>query len=146
MRYLQWFGNPSNYEQRKALRVWLFLPMIFLLFGCINTEVLKLDEFTTYEPSTEVGILFRNPSRAFVTLATLEATGSIGETHQTVLQDLRENAKKLGAHAIIILQNKTEPKSITQGRIYQYFFKDYEKVMGDEDDRTIKAIAIRFVD
>jgi hypothetical protein len=74
---------------------------LFILAGCIQTQVTMLDFAAKYPPARGVEVLYQEPHRPFKSFAVVEAEGSASETQ--LLESLREKAKALGADAIIVL-------------------------------------------
>lgn len=134
-------GSFLDCKYAKILQVILYLSIIFLLSSCVDTKIIQLGETRSFEPTTEVGILYRYPGRPFLTIATIESAGDFGTTHQQVLEQLRDIAKNLGAHAIII--KPAENNENRQQDLYNPVLKAYNKML-DEEQRTITAVAIRF--
>lgn len=77
--------------------------LCLLLAGCASTtSVVMLDPSRQYAPTQSVTILLKPPTRPYVEIAKLESKGQPGEPETEVLEDTRERAQKLGAHAIVV--------------------------------------------
>jgi hypothetical protein len=77
--------------------------LILLLAGCATTtSVVLLDPATAYPPTTSVAILLKPPTQPYVEIAKLQSKGLPDEPETAVLEDARERAKQIGAHAIIV--------------------------------------------
>jgi hypothetical protein len=85
------------------MRALSILCLILLLAGCATTtSVVLLDPATAYPPTTSVAILLKPPTQPYVEIAKLQSKGLPDEPETAVLEDARERAKQIGAHAIIV--------------------------------------------
>jgi len=145
-----------------------FVCLLFLLGGCATTtSVVLLDPTQKYTPTPSVQILLKAPPRPYVEIAKLESKGLAGEPEPSVLEDAREQARKLGAHALLVL----ETSSIYQPPIiihepwppylpwyhdrwhgYRYWFNPMpfpyatERVLPGGHVYTVRSVAIRYTD
>ena len=76
----------------------LWLPLILAGCAAVSTKIVELDPARQYPPSAAVEVLLQNPARPHVEIALLE---SRGDSEADMLNDARERAKALGAHAIV---------------------------------------------
>lgn len=88
------------------MRALLLAGLILVLSGCgTTTSVLLLDPAVRHAPTSSVAILLKSPARAYVEIAKLESKGLPDEPETAVLEDARERAKQVGAHAIIVQES-----------------------------------------
>jgi len=153
----------------RLMRTLLCLVLVTLLSGCasVPTHVAVLDPSRRFEPTQNVVVLLRPPERRHVEIAKLESRGAIGEPETALIEDAREKAKALGAHAIVTLETLTQyhpPITVwdpwpppypwyrdrwTGMRFWPYgpgFPFGEERVLPGGNVLTLRAVAIRFED
>lgn len=151
----------------RTLLVCLVLAVV--LSGCasVSTHVAVLDPSRRFEPTQNVIVLLRPPERPFVEIAKLESRGAIGEPETALIEDAREKAKALGAHALVTLETLTHyqpPIAVWEpwppgypwyrDRFSRMHFWPYgpgfpfgeERVLPGGNVLTLRSVAIRFQD
>lgn len=86
----------------------IFLAAILLIAGCASgpVEVTRLDEGKERAPSPSVELLREKPQRPYQEIARLEVRGRPGAPRWTVYEQMREEARSLGADAIVTLSEE----------------------------------------
>ncbi|HKL19603.1 MAG TPA: hypothetical protein VJ905_11565 [Halalkalibaculum sp.] len=86
----------------------ILLFALFLCYGCSSTKVYHTGE-ERYKPTRSVEILTHTPQRAYIVIATLEATSPAYANGEFVFEKMRNRAQRIGAHAIIPMEYHTVP-------------------------------------
>lgn len=151
------------------MRTLVIAGLMLLLCGCATTtHVVLLDPAVRHAPTASVAILLKPPTRAYVEIAKLESKGLPDEPESAVLEDARERAKQVGAHAIIVQEatRHYQPPVIIEDPWppqlpwyhdrwfgYRYWFHPppfayypADRVLPGGDVHVVRSIAIRFVD
>ena len=118
-----------------------FLLSIFLLTGCATTSVLILDESKQYPPTQYVEILNSSPSEPYVVIAQLETRGAVGTSLPQILESMRDEAKSIGADAIIPTEDVSEQQQ--QGLMYNPWLGGYQTLPGGKVP-VIRGLAIKY--
>jgi septal ring-binding cell division protein DamX len=96
--------------QRNGLITTSWALAVMLLSACASNDVTVRESGKTYPPTETVEILSTAPQRAYERLAVLTATGDtlprIPRNRNAVLKQLGDQAKALGADAVIISNEK----------------------------------------
>jgi len=121
-------------KQRRLDMKFFSLPFVlaaaFFLTACTNTNVVLLDESKKYAPSQSVQILDRPPEQPYEVIAQLETRGAVGKTRPELLQSMREEAKGIGADAIIPTEEGRE--QLQQGIIFNPWLGGYQTIGGGQ--------------
>ncbi len=140
------------------------------LGGCasVATRVTLQDPVQKFAPTQSVAILMEYPPRPHITIALIEAQGSLGGGEAELLEDARAKARSLGADAIVRMEVSSvyyPPVQIHDpwyGDPFYWHFRysrrpfyfyphgysmypygDYRRI-GGGNVQTLKAVAIRF--
>ena len=124
---------------RKLLFPFFYLPLFIL--GCAQTSVLLMDESKKYAPSDDVKILEQAPSVQYMTIAILETRGSVGYNIVDLLSQARDEARKIGADAIIPFEERQEYQQ--QQLFYNPWLSGYQTI-GGGNIPIVKCYAIIF--
>ncbi len=105
-------------------------PCLAFLFlsGCVQTSAVRLDESKNYAPSSHVMILESPPIDAYEVIAQLETRGTQGQSIPALLEDMRKQARDLGADAIIPVEHTSEQTPV--GVIYNPWLEGYQTYGG----------------
>ncbi|MDI9542971.1 conserved hypothetical protein [anaerobic digester metagenome] len=129
------------------MRRGLFLLVIMglFLYGCktIHTSVVMFDEAAIYEPSQRVEILSKPPAKAYKAIALLETYGPRFTLVPDLLADMRLEAMKIGANAIIPGEQGEIPHK--RQIMYNPILGGYQGTGGGSSP-TIQGVAIRYVE
>lgn len=105
----------------------LFLSLSLL--GCAQTSVVLLDESFKFSPSENVRILDEPPKEPYLVLARLETRGTAGQAIPSLLNLMRNEAKKIGADAIIPVDERQERQR--QQIMYNQWLGGYQTIGGN---------------
>lgn len=125
---------------RKTIVLLLILFSIFIS-GCVTTSVLLLDESKQYPPSQFVAILYEHPSEPYIVIAQLETRGAVGTSLPQILQSMRDEAKTIGADAIIPTEDVSEQQQM--GLMYNPWLGGYQTLPGGKVP-VIRGQAIKY--
>jgi len=125
---------------RNTIVLLLILFSIFIS-GCATTSVLILDESKHYSPSQYVAILNEQPTEPHIVIAQLETRGAIGTSLPQILESMREEAKSIGADAIIPIEDASEYQQ--QGVMYNPWLGGYQTLPGGKIP-VIRGHAIKY--
>jgi len=100
----------------------------FFFSACASTTSVLLDDSYQYAPSVIVRILETPPSQPYRVIAQLETTGPAGESIPSLLENMRNEARQLGADAIIPVELTS--KDIQPGLIYNPWLGGYQTIGG----------------
>jgi hypothetical protein len=118
---------------------------IFILYmfvnNCAQTSIVMLDESLNFEPSENVRIIEYIPEEPFVIIAKLETRGTVGQSIPTLLTQMRNEAKVIGADAIIPIEEKHIKQQ--QGIMYNPWLGGYQSI-GGGNVPVISSYAIIF--
>lgn len=119
--------------------------------GCVTTNVDLTDPEASYQSTSEVELLFEEPSRPYKVIALIEGNGSTRRKQSLVFDKILKKAKKIGAHAIIPIDSNIQyyPKSTFNDEPASSITDLVSKLLGGanggyEFDLEVKAI--RFID
>ena len=133
------FGNQEVNEM--IIRISLTTLTILILNGCATTSVLILDESKQYPPSQFVAILNENPSKPYIVIAQLETRGAVGTSLPQILESMRDEAKIIGADAIIPTEDVSEQQQM--GLMYNPWLGGYQTLGGGKVP-IIRGHAIKY--
>lgn len=102
---------------------------IVVLSGCAQTSVVLIDDTIKLSPSQSVLILDEPPSEPFKILARLETRGSQNQSIPPLLNQMRDEAKKIGADAIIPVEEREG--LIRQQLMYNPWLGGYQTTGGN---------------
>ena len=121
----------------------IFLLILFSIFisGCATTSVLILDESKYYLPSQFVAILNEPPSEPYIVIAQLETRGAVGTSLPQILESMRDEAKTIGADAIIPTEDVSERQQM--GLMYNPWLGGYQTLPGGKVP-VIRGHAIKY--
>jgi hypothetical protein len=145
------------------------LALGLLLAGCasVTTRVVELKPAQRHAPTEHVEILFAKPERPHEEIALIETRGQIGASEAELLEQAREQARAVGAHALVKLEterNYHPPLAVydpwydpfwgfPRYRLYPYRpYPPYihpwgaHRVVPGGYSYTLKAVAIRYPD
>lgn len=116
----------------------IFLAAILLIAGCASgpVEVTRLDEGKERAPSPSVELLREKPQRPYQEIARLEVRGRPGASRWTIHEQMREEARSLGADAIVTLseQRRRQPAApfeqeprVTLGNAYPLVLESLDR-------------------
>ena len=133
------FGNQEVNEM--IIRISLTTLTILILNGCATTSVLILDESKQYPPSQFVAILNVQPSEPYIVIAQLETRGAVGTSLPQILSSMRDEAKTIGADAIIPTEDVSERQQM--GLMYNPWLGGYQTLPGGKVP-VIRGHAIKY--
>jgi len=113
----------------------------FFISGCATTSVLMLDESRQYPPSQFVAILNEYPSEPYIVIAQLETRGAIGTSLPQILASMRDEAKTIGADAIIPTEDVSEQQQM--GLMYNPWLGGYQTLPGGKVP-VLRGLAIKY--
>lgn len=113
----------------KQKNIILILLSCFLAMGCAQTSVVMLDDALKLAPSDNVRILERPPEEPFEIIARLETRGTAGQSIPPLLNQMRDEAKKIGADAIIPVEERQERQQ--QQLMYNPWLGGYQTIGGN---------------
>ena len=119
----------------------IFTILSIFITGCATTSVLMLDESKQYPPSQYVAILNDQPTEPYIVIAQLETRGAVGTSLPQVLESMRDEAKSIGADAIIPTEDVSEYQQ--QGLMYNPWLGGYQTLPGGKLP-VIRGLAIRY--
>ena len=112
--------------------IFLFAFYCFCFYGCHAAFVTRFDD-NFYPPTSEVKVYsdITTIPGEYIEIGYIEAKGGLGVSKQTLLADMKEEAKKHGADALIKIE----------------FFDrvHYNKTIGSFEKPGGKAVMIRFM-
>jgi hypothetical protein len=147
----------------KLLRSIVLLAAL-LLAACatVSTKVVELKPDQKFPPTQSVEVLMQKPDRTHIEIAFIESTGT---SEADMLNDAREKARELGAHAIVRLETERiyNPPVAVYDPWYDPFFYGYYgwarpwvppyyhpwtqyRVVGGYYTYRLKAVAVRYTD
>ena len=106
----------------------IILLSCLLLIGCTQTSVVLLDDSLRLAPSDNVRIIEQPPEESFQIIARLETRGAANQSIPPLLNQMREEAKKIGADAIIPVEERQEWQQ--QGLLYNPWLGGYQTIGG----------------
>ncbi|WP_156782762.1 hypothetical protein [Acidihalobacter yilgarnensis] len=80
------------------------LLITVVLSGCASTSALYSGIHQAYSPTHSVSILQNPPKRPYKIIAELETRGIPGMSYKTMLNNMKTEAKSIGANAIISIK------------------------------------------
>jgi len=121
----------------------ILLLTFFSIFisGCATTSVLMFDESRQYPESQFVAILNENPSEPYIVIAQLETRGAVGTSLPQILESMRDEAKIIGADAIIPTEDVSEQQQM--GLMYNPWLGGYQTLGGGKVP-IIRGHAIKY--
>ena len=121
----------------------VLLLILFSIFisGCATTSVLMFDESRQYPPSQFVAILNEQPSEPYIVIAQLETRGAVGTSLPQILESMRDEAKTIGADAIIPTEDVSEQQQM--GLMYNPWLGGYQTLGGGKVP-IIRGHAIKY--
>lgn len=120
----------------------LFIGLVALsFFGCATTSVLILDESKQYPSSEYTAILQDTPTEPYIVIAQLETRGTVGTSLPQILESMRDEAKTIGADAIIPTEDVSEKQQT--GIIYNPWLGGYQTLPGGKVP-VIRGLAIKY--
>ncbi len=108
-----------------------FISISFIGFfanNCAQTSVVLLDDSRNFGPSNTVRILEQVPNESFEIIARLETRGMVGQSIPSLLNQMRDEAKQIGADAIIPVEERQERQQ--QGIMYNPWLGGYQTIGG----------------
>src|SRR5690625_1584441 len=105
----------------------LILPL-FITVGCAQTSLVKLEESRQFAPPDNVLILEHVPDEPFEIIARLETRGTAFQSIPPLLNQMRNEASKIGADAIIPVEERQE--QIQQQVMYNPWLGGYQTLGG----------------
>jgi hypothetical protein len=107
----------------------LFVLATFV--GCHSAFVTKFDD-TRYSPTNDVKVYsdLSTITEPYIEIGYVEAKGGLGVSKQTLLDDMKKEAKNQGANALIKIEFYDRPR--------------YDKTIGSYEKPAAKAVMIRF--
>ena len=117
-----------------------FLLVFFLTcYGCATTTFLPTDESATYAPTESLKVYWEKPQEPYTIIGKVAAEGDdIDE--ETLFKELKQKAKSVGAHAII-MGDTSKQRSVIGTPMY-----GGGTLIVPTSSHRIDAIAIRFAD
>ena len=126
----------------RYISILLFIGLVGLSFsGCATTSVLILDESKQYPPSQYTAILEDTPTEPHIVIAQLETRGAVGTSLPQILESMRDEAKTIGADAIIPTEDVSEKQQT--GIIYNPWLGGYQTLPGGKVP-VIRGLAIKY--
>ena len=120
----------------------LFIGLVGLSFsGCATTSVLILDESKQYPSSKYTAILQDTPTEPYIVIAQLETRGTVGTSLPQILESMRDEAKTIGADAIIPTEDVSEKQQT--GIICNPWLGGYQTLPGGKVP-VIRGLAIKY--
>lgn len=117
--------------------------IVLMLAGCAAmTDVTLMNTAKTYAPTTEVELLFEEPTRPFEVIAILDSRGNAGVSEMVVLNNMRDKAKQIGADAL--LPTGRSQIQHQQGVLYNPWLGGYQTIGGGTSS-TLRGVAIKYL-
>ncbi len=89
-----------------ALRTLQVATLCLALVGCVRTAFLPTNPSQRFEPTDSVEVFWKEPTRPYLIIGQVSAEA--GSSHQErTFSQLKELARQAGAHAVIMLDEKT---------------------------------------
>lgn len=113
------------------MKILFYISIVFylsILSSCATTSIILLDESTNYPPTNSVQILMSAPKVPYKVIAHLETKGTAGQSLPELLENMREEAKTIGADAILPTEEGNE--KVQQGIIYNPWLGGYQTIGG----------------
>lgn len=107
----------------------LLLLSCSLAMGCAQTSVVMLDDSLKLASSENVRILEQPPEEPFEIIARLETRGTVNQSIPPLLNQMRDEAKKIGADAIIPVEERQERQQ--QQLMYNPWLGGYQTIGGN---------------
>ncbi len=118
------------------------IVLVIMLIACTNTGVILVDPSKSYPPTSNVTLLFEEPTRPYDIIAILEADGGLYATTAQILESARKKAQEVGANAIYILDTQQTYKPAQQVRN----FDGSPLTIPGGYTTKVKIAAIRYID
>jgi len=99
------------------MRKWLGVSLCFLVVGCINTTVHRLDHAVRPARSPDsVTVFLEKPPRPYKVIAVIEADGkTVFDSFDDLRKSMVAKAAKLGGEAVILVSESTDSEFIFTG-------------------------------
>lgn len=110
-----------------------------IFLGCAATGSVLLDDSIYYPPTKSVQIITSAPDQPYRVIAQLEARGTVGQSIPYLLENMREEAKAIGANALIPTEESRE--LVQQGIFYNPWLGGYQTIGGGKMP-IVKGLAI----
>jgi hypothetical protein len=123
-------------------KIYLLISISLVFLSCASTSVVLLDETLKYPPSEKVEILVEKPIKEYKIIAKLETKGYKGTSQTTILNNMRQKAKLIGADAIIPFEDASEYQS--PGVIYNPWLGGYQTLPGGKIP-ILRGYAIKYI-
>lgn len=127
---------------RNYLLIFIVLSILFFT-GCATTSSILLDDSLQYPKTKTVQIINSVPDKPYHVIAQLETRGTVGQSIPLLLESMREEAKSIGANAIIPTEESRE--QIQQGLIYNPWLGGYQTIGGGSVP-IVRGLAIVYDD
>ena len=113
------------------MRQWLGLSLLFLVVGCINTSVQRLDPAVRPARSPDsVAVLLEKPQRPYTVIAVIEADSkTVFDSFEDLRKAMVSEAAKLGGEAVILMSESTDSEFIFTGNAM--IESDQRNLMGE---------------
>lgn len=126
---------------RKLIPLFIAVFLLICSAGCATTSVLIMDESKQYPPSKYVPILNAQPTEDYIVIAQLETRGPVGTSLPQILGSMRDEAKAIGADAIIPTEDVSEYQQ--PGVIYNPWLGGYQSLPSGKLP-VIRGLAIKY--
>src|ERR1043166_3180256 len=91
--------------------------IVALAPGCasVSTRLALLDPAHSYAPASHTDILWQEPPRRFVVIASMDSTAAAGSSDAALFEHAKAEAGAIGADAIIVLETGWRPAGAGPG-------------------------------
>ena len=122
-------------------RVCSSLLVIVAFAGCVNTQIAETNPAKKYPKTSNVEILHTKPTKPYEVIAVLDSVGGVGISEASVVNDMRERAKTIGADAIVVIGAASD--RTPQQLMYNPWLGGYQTIGGGEYSK-MRAAAIKY--
>jgi len=121
----------------------IIIFFIVTLNGCsVNTKAVMVEGNKHYQPTNNTQILTQYPERPYKQIAILESRGwDRNVSYPALLEDMRQKGMRLGADAIIPVQEKND--QTPQGFMYNPWLGGYH-TLGGNSIPILRGVAIKY--
>lgn len=116
--------------------------VLSLLLACSTANVKVVDENSSYLPSDNVKIFNTYPAEPYTVIAQIDIEGEQGSVVFDLVRQIREKAMKLGADAIIPVNQK--PDFTLPGQSFDPWINKDAELTNNGEVLVVSGLAIKF--